>query len=351
VRHRGTTPGFTLIELLVVIAIIALLIGILLPALGSARRSAREAVCGVRVRELMGLVHAYGNSNREYIPTLNRREGVDYPEIDDGPAADTSQATRDQAMYLARTRLNWEIERFGDAARPGTNWTMVLDGFGPGLLASEIDLCPEELGAPREREAILADGTGETYFALGGRPHPDRTDGFARMAAIASTYRLVPAAYSPGRGTSGLRTIEQGTFHREVLTPSNTPLGGRRAASVTFPSGKVLLTDVYDRHSGSRDRYFLWDNASQPLGFFDGSVRSKASAEANVGFRPNDPTNALPTDVVYRPDTRFEPPAPNGESEIVLPGRYRWTRGGLRGLDFGGGEISTGEERMTIAGG
>jgi len=65
---RRARVGFTLVELLVVISIIALLIGILLPALGKARTSSIRLLCLSNQRQLASSVVLYANDFDDRVP-------------------------------------------------------------------------------------------------------------------------------------------------------------------------------------------------------------------------------------------------------------------------------------------
>ncbi|MEZ6194039.1 MAG: type II secretion system protein [Phycisphaerales bacterium] len=75
-KQPGSLHGFTLIELLVVISIIALLVGILLPALSAARNSARGAVCLSNERQVGIAIIAYATDNDDYVVRHGYRDGA-----------------------------------------------------------------------------------------------------------------------------------------------------------------------------------------------------------------------------------------------------------------------------------
>ena len=87
--ERTTAHAFTLIELLVVIAVIALLIGILLPALGQARATARQVKDATQIRGIAQGMAMWAQSNREAYPRpseVDRNDATvraDEPELKD----------------------------------------------------------------------------------------------------------------------------------------------------------------------------------------------------------------------------------------------------------------------------
>jgi prepilin-type N-terminal cleavage/methylation domain-containing protein/prepilin-type processing-associated H-X9-DG protein len=60
--------GFTLVELLVVISIIALLLSVLMPALGRARDQARRVACGAQIKNVGLAILSYASANNGYFP-------------------------------------------------------------------------------------------------------------------------------------------------------------------------------------------------------------------------------------------------------------------------------------------
>ena len=325
--------GFTLIELLVVIAIIALLIGILLPALGQARKVARLAICGSNLKQVGVAVNSYAADFQDKIASYTWNVGnysTKYQDLKN--PGDNVTATMFQLTEILRRKTgNDNMDVLRDRAPHRRFSHAVIVDYMADVVPEETAACPED----RTLQSWQRDPDNPPDLNEQGG------DAYDKMMPYASSYQFVPASWAPDKRIGSNNTVYQYVPNHDLFWFPGVALGERQIREVDFPSSKVQMFDFYDFHSTAKTQFYAYPDAKTDLLFFDGSAGLRTTGDANLSFKPNSPANDNQhSTFTYAPNPVYEPPARSGTTDPGLETYFRWTREGLHGVDYGGSTVN-----------
>jgi prepilin-type processing-associated H-X9-DG protein/prepilin-type N-terminal cleavage/methylation domain-containing protein len=240
---RRLHRAFTLVELLVVIGIIALLISILLPALGKARAQAQFVNCAANQRSILQAMILHASEHRGYMPVTGRVYGAATP-------AGLADANQTHYSYFADGATPRPLPlpaalaaSLGQKIRLDS-WNNMMQDINSGKIGT-IFLCPadKERGHPT---TLIEDTSGWTHPAPAIQPITSYAFNEAALGFADVGGGRPPINHSRQRGNTA-RFPHPATL---FLMTDAKPRGGDNAANpyqLYYEGDKgATLADVYN---------------------------------------------------------------------------------------------------------